>query len=398
MTVIALSVFHQTVHAALIGKMIRPYASYTVIADDNILRIRDRMDAQALLGTNNLFDFSHRFTGGAVFDKTISRQQLSANGSWSYQRYEKFSQINNKALDLSGNWNWFLGNRLEGNMGANFVRGQAPFLFQPGVVNIRTQQTEFFDFAWRFHPSWRLRGDYAHFNFKSDNVVLRFQNRVEDRFGTGFDYLAASGSSVGIEYRNIQGEFTAPIQTLEGLSTENNYNQNEIKGKIDWILTGKSRVKFHGGWVERTNASFSSSDFNGFNARLTYDWKPTSKTGIILSGWRETVAIQSLTANFSLITGASVSPVWNLTEKIKLAGNFSYLSQKFDRFRVLDDQPSIGNNNNIITASMELSYVPYYGIEISASAYHNSLTSNSPLGGFNANGGSINLRYIFGKP
>ena len=357
------------------------------------------MDAQALLGTNNLFDFAQRFTGGAIFDKKISRQQLSANGNWSYNRYEKFSQINNKALDVSGNWNWLLGNQLEGNMGASFVRGQAPFLFQPGIKNIRSEQKEYFDFAWRFHSNWRLHGDYTHFKFKSNNPRLRFQNRQEDIFGTGFDYLAKSGSSVGIHYRNIQGKFTTPIQTTEGFFSESNYDQNEVKGKINWILSGKSRVEFLGGWVERNNPSFTSSGFNGFNARLKYSWKPTSKTEITLAGWRETVAIQSLNANFSLNTGTSISPIWNLTEKIKLSGYFSYLSQKTDRFlRFAANQTSIGNNNKIITASMELSYTPYYGVEISASAYHNSLSTNALLGGFNANGGVINLRYLFGKP
>ncbi len=383
--------------------MIRPYASYTMLADDNILRIRDQIDARTLPGinTNNLFDISHRITGGAVLDKRISRQHLSANGNWSHTRFEKFNRLNNQAIDLRGNWNWVLGNRLEGNMGASFDKGQAPFLFQPGVKNITTQQTEYFNFSWHFHPSWKLHGDYRHFDFKSDNQRLRFQNRVENRFETGFDHVASSGSTIGIQYRNIQGKFTTPIQISNGIFTENNYDQNEIKGKINWIITGKSRVEFLGGWVERKNTSLSSNDFSGINARISYDWQPTSKIGITLSGRRETVPIQSLNANFSVVTGVSVLPSWRLTEKINLTGNFSYLSQKLDSFLNLNnqfDQNPRGVNNDIITASIELTYVPYPGLEVSTAALHNSLSTNSPLGGFNANGATINLRYILGRP
>ncbi len=368
-----------------------------MLADDNILRIRDQINAKDLPGinTNNLFDISHRLTGGAVFDKRISRQHLSANGNWSHTRFEKFHHINNTAIDLRGNWNWFLGNHLEGNMGAKFDKGQAPFLFQPAIKNITTRQTEFFNFSWRFHPSWKLHGEYTRFNFKSDNRLLEFQNRIENRFESGFDYVASSGSTIGIQYRNIQGKFTRPIQISNEIFTKNNYDQNEIKGKINWLLTGKSRVEFLGGWVERKNTFLSSNDFSGLNARLTYAWQPTSKIGLTLSGRRETVAIQSQNANFSVITGMTVSSNWQLTEKTKISGNFSYLSQKLDR---LTDQNSSGNHNNIITASIGLTYAPYPGIEVNTSALHNSLTTNSPLGGFNANGATISIRYILGRP
>ena len=381
-------------HASIVGKMIRPYMSYTMLADDNILRIRDNIDSQALpnINTNNLFDISHRITGGAVFDKKISRQHLSANGSWSHTRFEKFNSLNNKAIDLNGNWNWVLGNHLEGNIGTNFNKGQAPFLFQPGIKNITTQQTEYFNFSWHFHPSWKWRGDYTHFNFKSDNQRLQFQNRIENRFETGFDYVASSGSTIGIQYRNIQGKFTMPIPISNRI---NNYDQNEIKGKINWLLTGKSRVEFLGGWVERRNTFLSSNDFSGLNARLTYAWKPTSKIDMRLTGRRETVAIQSLNANFAVITGINVSSNWRLTEKTKISGNFSYQSQKLDRFT---NQNSNGNHNNIITASIGLTYAPYPGIEVNTSVLHNSLSTNSPLGGFNANGATINIRYILGRP
>ena len=233
---VVLVFFCHSAKAAIIGKTIRPYMSYTMLADDNILRIRDKINAKDLpnINTNNLFDISHRLTGGASFDKRISRQHLSANGSWSHNRYEKFNHLNNQAINLRGNWNWFVGNRFEGNMGVSFNKGQAPFLFLPGIINITTQQTEFFNFAWHFHPSWKLRGDYSHFNFKSDNRLLQFQNRVEDIFETGFDYIARSGSTVGIQYRNIQGKFTEPVPLPNETFTINNYDQNEIKGKISF--------------------------------------------------------------------------------------------------------------------------------------------------------------------
>lgn len=393
-----LLLFGLPTQATVIGKLIRPYASYAMTADDNILRIRDRTDAEALLGTNNLFDISHRFLGGAVIDKQISRQQLQFNGNWSHNRYEKFDQMNNNAMSLTGNWRWFLGNRLEGNMGVNFDKSLSPFLFQPGIKNVRTQHNEYFNLAWRYHPSWRVGGDYTHFNFETSNFLLRFQNRREHRFEFNWDYLPSSSSSVGLQYRHIRGEFTSPIQTPDGIFTENNYIQNEIKGRVDWKLTAKSHAIFSGGWVERSNAAFSNSDFNGFNLRLLYLWKPTGKIDITLSGWRETVAIQSLNANFSLNTGGSASATWRLSAKTRISSDFSYYTQKFDSFSAFLNQSSgLGNINKILTASLGLAYMPFHNTEINATAYHNSLWTNSTLGDFTANGAMLSLRYILGR-
>ncbi len=393
----ALLLFGLPIQATVVGKLIRPYASYAMTADDNILRIRDRTDAEALLGTSNLFDISHRFLGGAVIDKRISRQQLQFNGNWSHNRFEKFNQMNNNAMMLNGNWRWFLGNRLEGNMGANFDKSLSPFLFQPGIKNIRTQHTEYFNLSWHYHPSWRVGGDYTHFDFETGNFLLRFQNRREQRFEFNWDYLPSGSSSIGLQYRHIRGEFTSPIQTFDGLFTENSYIQNELRGKVDWKLTAKSRVVFSGGWVDRQNSSVSTSNFNGINMRLNYFWKPTGKVDITLSGWRETVAIQSLTANFSLNTGGSASAAWRLSGKTRVTGDFSYNTQKFDSFSGFLNQAGFGNMNKIITASLGLIYMPFHGTEFSATAYHNSLSSNSALGDFDARGATVSLRYILGR-
>lgn len=386
-------------HAAnVVGNLFRPYVSYSMTVDDNMLRIRDQTNAQALFGTNNLFDISHRFLGGAMIEKQISRQQLRFNGSWSHNRFEKFSQINNNAISLTGNWRWFLGNRLEGNMGANFDKSQSPFLFQPGIKNLRTQHREYFDFAWRYHPSWRIGGGYTHFNFETSNLRLRFQNRRENQFEFNWDYLPSSASSIGLQYRHIRGTFTSPILTPDGISTENNYTQNEVRARIDWKLTGKSRAVFSGGWVERQNPSFPTSNFNGINARLNYFWKPTGKVDITLTGWRETQPVQNLNANFSLNTGGSASATWQLSSKIRVNSDFSYSSQTFSFFSVfLNRTNQFRNTNKILNASLGLTYMPFHNTEINATAYHNSLSTNSPLGGFSANGGMLSLRYILGR-
>jgi exopolysaccharide biosynthesis operon protein EpsL len=387
-----------TAWAAAFGKLIQPFGSYGFTADDNMLRIRDGMNPAPLLGTSNLFDISHRFTGGVMFEKEVGRQRLNANVNWSHTRFEKFDQMNNNLKNFSGSWHWFLGNRLEGNMGASYVQSLAPFLFQPGVKNVRTEQTEFFNASWSLHPRWRLNGAYTRNDLNSNSPNLRFLNRTEDRFEGGMDFVTSGKNTIGVLFRGIIGDFPVRVLAADGSLTDNSYHQKEALAKINWAVTAKSNLYGTGGWVERTNASFSARDFNGFNARLAYSWQPTDRIGLSLSGWRETAALQMLTASFSLNTGGSFTPHWDITRKVRLQGDFSYQHLKFDNFSIFTDSFSpIGTHNTFRNATVRLTYTPYPGLQLMASVYHNDLQTNNKLGGFNANGANINLQYTYGK-
>lgn len=71
-------------HAQTFGKVIQPYGSYIFTADDNLLRFRDNQRVDNIPdGTirnaiiqKDLFDMSHRFTGGVILQKEISRQPV----------------------------------------------------------------------------------------------------------------------------------------------------------------------------------------------------------------------------------------------------------------------------------------------------------------------------------
>jgi hypothetical protein len=86
-----------------------------------------------------------------------------------------------------------------------------------------------------------------------------------------------------------------------------------------------------------------------------------------------------------------------MTSKTKVTGDLSYNTQKFDTFSGFSGQAGLGNINKIITASLGLVYMPFYGTEFSVTAYHNNLLTNSTLGDFSANGATLSLRYILGR-
>ena len=56
---------------------------------------------------------------------------------------------------------------------------------------------------------------------------------------------------------------------------------------------------------------------------MIYLWRPTGKTALELSIWREIAEFQDLTANYARLTGVSVAPTWSVTPKVALRGKIS---------------------------------------------------------------------------
>ena len=107
---------------------------------------------------------------------------------------------------------------------------------------------------------------------------------------------------------------------------------------------------------------------------------------------------QNLTASFSLNTGVSVIPSWNITEKIRFEGDLSYETRNFKRLNPSNPESELlGQHNTFRNAAVKLIYSPYLGLQLSATAYHSDLNSDAVRGGFNANGVNVNLQYIYGK-
>ncbi len=401
------------------SKLIQPYFSYTFVADDNMTRLRDgtRANPGSLPDSQvkdeaqkgNFADISNRFTGGVLLNKEISRQRFTADLNWAYNKFERFSDMSRDFKNAAGNWNWVIGKRLEGNMGVTYNESLMPFLFQPGSKILRTQQTQFINGIWTIHPRWRLNSEYLHYDLDvgkdsltSGIAAQRAANltRTEDRFEGGIDYVTPGKNTIGVLFRYIIGDFSrAPdVDPRTGLPLSSDFDQKEVMAKVNWAVTEKSQFLVMGGWVERLNASVKERNFSGFNARAIYTWQMTDKLGLSINAWRITSSMDNLTANFSLNTGVSVNPHWQITRKVRFEGDFSYENRNFDRFvAFFDDARLIGRKNTFRNATLRAVYVPHPSLLLSTSIFHSDLDSDATAGGFNANGVTANLQYVYGK-
>lgn len=373
---------------------ITPYVGAGISYDSNVLRLRDTAAANAM-GIGGLSDTVRHAEFGLSLDQMISRQHLTANVNVNQNNYDRFSELNHLDKNASVNWNWFAGEHVEGNVGANYSQGLTPFIdFHLLAPNIRSVASEYANASWLFDPSWRVRGGLTHTHLWYDLVSQQPGNNTQNQEELGLDYLSSTGSTFGLQARHIRADFPIAEQDSGG-TVLNGYDQNELKAKVDWILTGKTRLHFLGGWVRRKQDQIAARDFSGMNSRLAADWSPTGKIDVSGAIYREIGAVDELSTIYSLNRGATLAANWKYSAKINLIAQINYVKRDFSQstaggaFATGTDQNDVLRNEGLT-----LVYNPTDKWEVRLSGVR-SIQTAAISGGYTSNAVYLNTRYAF---
>jgi exopolysaccharide biosynthesis operon protein EpsL len=365
--------------------VLRPYLGVAVAHDDNLLGLADGSPA----GSD-----SRRRDAGLLYDQRISQQLFSAALQTSHISYDDLPQLDNNPKDLRANWNWHIGNHLDGNLGASYVQALAPFVnFHGRARNIRAQRREVLDGGWLFHPSWRLRAGLSTDRLTYELLSEQVGNRREKVAELGLDYLAASGSTIGTQLRHTRGDFPRP-QQISALAVDNSYDQDEVKARINWLLTGKTQLLFLGGLVQRRHDQFPVRDYRGVNARLNANWQASVKMGFSFATWREIGALDDVTASYTLNQGAGASATWNATDKLRLDTQLKRETSDYSGTAAIPAAFS-DRKDTVRSASLKLVWQASRHLRFTAQAYRNERSSTLAGNSYPATGILVGSRYEF---
>lgn len=353
--------------------------------DDNLFRLPD--DQPGFEGQRS--DSARQAHAGLVFNKTYSRQKLYAQAKVTKVAFDHFDQLDYDGKEVQARWNWQLGNRFEGVLGANYEQTLAPYTdFRSNERNLREHRRQYFDGAWRFHPSWRARTAASHDKYEYELLVQRFNNRTEDAYEVGVDYLPRSGSTVGLVARKIKGKYDNR-SILGGQSLDESFDQDELKARINWIASGSTTVQVLAGHARRTYKARSERDASGFNGRITATHQPRGKMRYTAAAWREFSAVESNIISYSLNRGASVGATWDASAKIRVDANASYEKRAYNARVLLNSAQDL--DDSLKQASLSATWSPRRTVALTA-ALARQERSGSPflgLGRFKANTVSV---------
>ena len=366
------------------------FAGLGVGHDDNLLRVPEGFPAF----DNQLGDSWYQLDAGLLFDHTYSRQRISGHAKLSKVKFNHFQQLDYDGHDLEGTWNWQVGNHFDGKLGAIYNQSLASYTdLRSDQRNLRRQRSAFFDGGWRLHPSYRLRAGVSKDKYSYDLAEQRANDRTEDAWEAGADYLPASGSEIGLVLRKVKGKYPNR-RPLGQLLVNDDYDQDELKARVLWIASGSTTVQALGGWVKRRQRSLGD-DTSGFNGRISAAYKRSGALSYNAALWRDFAPIESTVLNYTLNKGASVGAAWDLSAKVKLDASAVYERRAYNA-RLLairgDDL-----KDSIRSANLRATWKPRQSVQVSATLARQARSGSAFLGSgsFTSNSIMVNVNATF---
>ncbi len=376
--------------AAEISDTIHPFVSLGYTYDDNLLRLPDNY-----VGLEQRSDRATQAQGGILFDRPIGRQRLTGSAKVSRVTFDHFNQLDYNGKDFNADLAWQLGNRLQGNLGGSYVQTLTPFSdFQTQDRNLRTQRRQYVNGTWRFHPSWQLRGGFTRNKFDYELSSQRVNNRNEDLVEAGGDYVAASGSRIGLVARRLKGSYLNP-QRINGIALQDDYSQDELKLNVNWRYSAITQVQMLVGYAKRKHEFFVGRDSSGTNGRISAQWAPLGKVRFSAEGWREFAAVESTIVSNSLNKGVSLGAMWDISAKVQANASVRREDREFEQFSNVAFAGDTGDSGK--SANIGLTYAPKSGIQLNLSGFREERNGSPLVGrsGYRAKGLSFNVSAQF---
>lgn len=385
--------------AAKEGDTFRPFVSYTRYYDSNLFRLDEdgvsvvaENGAPVLVTRESASDQYGVLSAGLAVDWKPGRQYIQANASKNRVRFSRYTSLDYDGSDYQLKWNWRLGNRWSGQIGATEIVTQTSFTdwYAVQVVNNQvTRETRFATADWQFHPRWSVglgTAEAQSTNSTPQQAPLDYENTsVSATLG----YTTPKGSKLRGELRQLDGEYpNRPV----GFSFDRFYTQTEYNLLGDWNVSGKLVARAKVGYVQRENDTLSQRDFSGLAGRLSADYFPTGKTVLNWALYREIANSDDVNATYRLSTGTSLGAAWLATSKITMRATTSFENRNFEGET---GGTGIQRDEDILSGSLSLSYVPVRMVTVDLGLQAGRRDSNVPVGDYTFHSVFMSVRADF---
>lgn len=371
------------------GDTFRPFVSYARYWDSNLYRLAE--SEYGLVAHKS--DQYGVLAAGLDIDWQPGRQRVLAHASKSRVRFDRNTRLDYDGSDYQMKWNWRLGNRWSGLVGATERVTQTSLSDQLGlpVNNTVTRESRFASADWQFHPRWHAAlgvENASGTNSTTQQAPLDFE---QDSVTATLGYATPKGSKLRAQYRHVDGEYpNRPLIYLDRLYTQTEYN---LLG--DWSVTGKLTARGRIGYTQRENDTVSQRDFSGLTGRLSADYAPTGKTMLSWAVYRELGNSDDLNASYQINTGTSLGAAWQITSKLILRANGSVENRSFEGDTGIAPPGLPQRDEDTQSGSLSLSYSPVRMAMIDVGVQAGERRSNIAANDYRFNAVFVSIRADF---
>jgi len=347
--------------------------------DSNIYRLPSDFGNIATLVSPNASrsDYINTASLGGDAQWFLGRQMFTLNARADYNRFGNNDDLNNTSGYANLIWHWEVGSHLFGFVQADYTHALASFAETRDFGRDLTDSEHVFGKGrYQIGPHWAVYGGASGTNLTHNADLAKFDNFRLREGDVGIEYATSVDDTFGFQYRYADGRFpSSNLFTINGVSFTPNFKEDNIRFITKYVLSEKTQLDAYAGYYKRRFTETSLGAFSGDFWRVTLTWQPTEKTQLIFAGWHELHAYLVSESDYFVSKGGSISPVWNVTEKIKLDFLLSYEDQayKSQSLAVL----TLGSlSAKVATEQVDLNYSPRSSWIFSLSVRHQRRNAN----------------------
>ena len=317
--------------------------------EDNLFRVEDGTP----LGNASKHDWVYTTNAGIKFDKVYSLQHVQLEATVTDNKYQENDFLDWTGFNYRGAWLWSITPRLTGTLVAsrnetlnNFGDFRRIDPSTGGSRNLRSIQTNergeaTADFL--LWGGWHLVGGVSQIESRNSQSFNEVGDFTQDSAEFGGRYVFRSGTELTLVQRESKGDYNRPLDTLQQFDT--GYDQSETEAKLDWLVSGKSRITAKLAYVDREHDHFKDRDYSGMTGLLAWRWIPTGKlminTGLsrnlhsfqesnaILFGGLPAFRAGDYSYSYYVADTFTFSPVWAITAKTSLRFRYDYSDRDY---------------------------------------------------------------------
>ena len=315
--------------------------------EDNLFRVDDG----STLGTASKHDLVHAYTAGIKFDKIYSLQQIQIDASVTENKYQENDFLDWTGFNYRAAWLWSLTPRVTGTLVATQSETLNNFgdfrIVDPNtnsrrnLRSIQTNERRDFTIDVLLWGGWHAVGglnETESRNSVSFNEVGDYTQRGGELGGR---YVFPSGTEITLVQRKSTGDYEGrALDRIRQLDT--GFDQRETEAKLDWLITGKSRITAKLGYVDREHDNFNQRDYDGLTGLLGWRWTPTGKLLVNTAVARNIYSFQESNAiggglffaggydySYYVADTFTVSPLWAITDKTSLRFRYDWSDRDY---------------------------------------------------------------------
>lgn len=305
-------------------------ASYSISHTDNLFLLSDKSNSRALIGRDSPAETIKAATAGVTFDKDYGLQHVKLNVNAVNYDYQKFSYLGFTALNYNGNFDWSFTPKFRGNFYADRQESLAGFNdFQNySVRNKRILVTTRAQGIYELDGAWQLVGGASRLEVKNSSTIVEQRAFSTTSAEAGIKRVFSSGTEASYKFRRGNGNYSdVSFAGVNFLPSAFDETENELG--LDWRVTPKTSLFTRVSYLQKKFNNYDFRDYSGVNASSIFNWTPTARAGLSLTLSRQQNDFQSLFANYMTVDRISVTPTWQIKEKLKLIFNQDFSRRNY---------------------------------------------------------------------